>query len=102
MTSFAPNKITYLASVKGNQLAVFSEIYYPIGWKAYVDGKEENVLKVDYLLRGLELSNGKHQIEFVYDLPKYHSMNNIARISSVFLILLLGFAGFLEWKNRNK
>lgn len=97
-----PNKLTYQADVKGDQLAVFSEIYYPIGWKAYVDGKETPILKVDYLLRGLELTSGKHKIEFVYDLPKYHSMTQVARISSILMLLFLGFAGYNFWKNRNK
>lgn len=102
MTSFAPNKITYSADVKGNQLAVFSEIYYPNGWKAFVDGKEQEVLKVDYLLRGLKLEDGKHKIEFVYDLPKFHTMNTIAGISSFVMLCLIGFSVFVEWKRGRK
>jgi hypothetical protein len=102
MTDFAPNKIVYSADVKGKQLAVFSEIYYPIGWKAYVDGKETPVLKVNYLLRGLELAAGKHKIEFVYDLPKYHTMNTIAAVGSGLLLLLIGFTCFKECKRKEE
>jgi hypothetical protein len=102
LVSSAPNKLTYQADLKGDQLAVFSEIYYPIGWKAFVDGKETPILKVNYLLRGLELKGGSYKIEFVYDLPKYTTVNMIARIGSFILIMLIALACFLEWRNRKK
>ncbi len=97
-----PNKLTYQADVKGNQLAVFSEIYYPIGWKAFVDGKEVPILKVNYLLRGIQLKGGKSKIEFVYDLPKYKTVNTIARIGSIILMALLGFGLYMSWKRKKK
>lgn len=97
-----PNKLTYKANVKGNQLAVFSEIYYPRGWKAFVDGKEVPILKVNYLLRGIQLKDGNSKIEFVYDLPKYATVNMVARIGSVLLLGLLGFALYLGWKRKKK
>ncbi|MDF3027322.1 MAG: hypothetical protein K0S23_1629 [Fluviicola sp.] len=97
-----PNKLTYTAEVKGNQLAVFSEIYYPIGWKAFVDNKEVPILKVNYLLRALELKDGHHKIEFVYDLPKYYTTNMIARVGSIILFVLLGIALYTDFRNRRK
>jgi hypothetical protein len=102
LTSSAPNKLTYKADVKGNQLAVFSEIYYPIGWKAYVDGKEVPILKVNYLLRGIQLKGGQSKIEFVYDLPKYATVNTLARIGSILLILVFGFGIYMNWKRKKK
>lgn len=100
MKSYAPNKIEYSARCKGKQLIVFSEIYYPSGWKAIVDGKEQEILKVNYLLRGLELSEGKHKVEFVFDNAKYHSAGIIAYIGSITLLLLIGGLVFLELKSR--
>lgn len=102
LVSSAPNKLTYKANLKGDQLAVFSEIYYPLGWKAFVDGKETPILKVNYLLRGLELKGGPHKIEFVYDLPKYYTVNMIARIGSIILLLLTLGALYLQFKNKKK
>jgi hypothetical protein len=102
LKSSVPNKLTYTANVKGDQLAVFSEIYYPLGWKAFVNGKETEILKVDYLLRGLELKDGENKIEFVYDLPKYHTANMIARIGSVLLLLLFGGAIYMQFRNKKK
>ncbi|MDR0802522.1 YfhO family protein [Fluviicola sp.] len=100
LLSSAPNKLTYKADVKGDQLAVFSEIYYPIGWKAFVDGKETPILKVNYLLRGLELKNGSHKIEFTYDLPKYYTYDMISRIGSILLLLLLVGVIYMEFRKR--
>jgi hypothetical protein len=102
MTSYKPNHIVYNSQSKEAQLAVFSEIYYPDGWKAYVDGKEQEILKVDYLLRGLELTPGKHKIEFKFDLPQLHKSNNLARIGTVLILLLIGFVGWTDWKNKKK
>ena len=100
LQSSVPNKLTYTAKVKGNQLAVFSEIYYPLGWKAFVNGKEVPILKVDYLLRGIELKDGTNTIEFVYDLPKYSTVNLIARIGSIILLALFGFAIYISWRKK--
>lgn len=100
LQSSVPNKLTYTAKVKGNQLAVFSEIYYPLGWKAFVNGKEVPILKVDYLLRGIELKDGSNKIEFVYDLPKYSTVNFVARIGSIVLLALFGFAIYLSWRKK--
>lgn len=95
MTSYAPNRITYEADVKGKQFAVFSEIYYPEGWTAKIDGKEVAILKTDYLLRGLEIPSGKHKIEFSFMLPKYEKSGVYARIGSI--LILLALFGFFFW-----
>ncbi len=97
MKSYLPNKIQYSADCKGNQLAVFSEIYYANGWKAYVDGKEVEIRKVDYLLRGLELKGGKHKVVFEFDLPKYHKANTYSIIA---LLILLGGIGASVYTDR--
>lgn len=102
LVSSVPNKLVYKADVKGDQLAVFSEIYYPIGWKAFVDGKETPILKVNYLLRGLELKGGSHKIEFAYDLPKYYTYDMISRVGSIVMLLLLGLLLFMEIRNRRQ
>lgn len=91
MTSYRPNKIEYLADIKGNQLAIFSEIYYPEGWKAFVDNKEVEIRKVNYLLRGLELENGAHRIRFEFNVPSYHKFNKVAVAGTILLGLFILF-----------
>lgn len=102
MTSYKPNKIQYNAEVKGNQLMVFSEVYYPEGWKATIDGKEVPILKVNYLLRAIELPDGNHKIEMTFDIPKYHTLNKVALIGSIILIFTVIGAVYFEFRRRKK
>ena len=81
---------------------MFSEIYYPDGWIAKVDGKEYPILKVNYLLRGLELPKGKHKIEFTYSSETYETSNMYSMIGSVILILGLLFFTYHYVMERRK
>ena len=89
MTSYAPNKLVYQADLADKQLVVFSEIYYNQGWKLFVDGKEQEILKVNYLLRGAEIAAGKHKVEMVFDVPAFKKSNTIAMTASIALLALL-------------
>lgn len=98
MTKYAPNQINYTADVKGKQLIVFSEMYYKDGWKAFVDNKEQEILKVNYALRGLEVDGGNHKIEFKFDIPKFHKAETYAIIGSVLIVLLVLGMLFLDYR----
>jgi len=100
MTSYAPNKITYEADCKGDQFAVFSEVYYPIGWTATVDGKEVDIVKTNYLLRGLPLTGGKHKVEFTFSLPKYERSNTLSLAGIGILALLFAGMTYMEFKKK--
>jgi hypothetical protein len=89
MTSYAPNKLNYTVETSDKSLAVFSEIYYPEGWTATIDGKPADILRVNYLLRGLEIPKGKHKVEFKFDLPKFHKLNTYSMIVSLLIIASL-------------
>ena len=102
MTSYAPNKITYEANVDGKQLIIFSEVYYKDGWKAFVNNKETEICKVDYLLRGIEVSKGKNKIEFIFDLPKFHKSNLYSIIGTIFILCMLAGGIWLSRKNKLK
>lgn len=91
LKSYAPNKLVYEADLKGKQLIVFSEVYYPVGWTASVDGKQTEINRVDYILRGLEVDGGKHEIVFSYDLPKLHTSNMMAVVGSIILFIAIAF-----------
>ena len=102
MTKYNPKHMQYVSDSKGEQLAVFSEIYYPEGWKAYIDGIETEILKANYLLRALKIPSGKHKIEFKFDLPKYRFANTSNLVLSVLLVLAFVVAGFWQWKKNKK
>ncbi|MBS1654418.1 MAG: YfhO family protein [Bacteroidetes bacterium] len=90
--------ITYESNAATNQFAVFSEIYYTGGWKAYVDGKETPIVKVNYVLRGLPLPAGKHQIRFEFKPESYFKGRKITSVFSIILVLLLAAGIFMEWR----
>lgn len=96
MTNYNPNKIKYQVNAVGKQVVVFSEIYYPEGWTALIDGKKADILKVDYLLRGIEVPDGQHTIEFKFDIPKYHLLNKVALFSTLVLLVALIVVSYFE------
>ena len=65
--SATPTKLSYSFSASEDQLVVFSEIYYPNGWYAEIDGKVVNHFPVNYVLRGMLVPAGKHTISFRFD-----------------------------------
>ncbi len=100
LLKYAPNKLVYQSSSKDKQLAVFSEIYYPEGWTATIDGKEVEIAKVDYLLRGLAIPKGSHKIEFKFDLPKYHKSNLYAILGTLIIVIAAGAAFWFDRKKK--
>jgi hypothetical protein len=81
--------IEYASTSKTNQFAVFSEIYYNKGWKAYVDGKEENILQTNYVLRGMAIPAGSHKITFEFKPDSYYNSNKAAIGATAFIWLLV-------------
>jgi uncharacterized membrane protein YfhO len=65
---YQPNELEFKSQSKTPQLAVFSEIYYPHGWKVLVDEKEVPYIKADYLLRAVHVPAGNHHIRMVLSL----------------------------------
>ena len=89
MTSYAPNELRYHYSASADRLAVFSEIYYPNGWKAQVDGAPVDVLRADWTLRAAQLPAGEHDLVMRFDPDSYRIGANVSRASSITLIILL-------------
>ena len=87
-TTYAPNKLTYHSHSAKGGLAVFSEIYFPWGWTATIDGKEVEIGRVNYVLRALQVPAGDHTIIFNFDPQEVHKTEGIAK-TSVYIILLL-------------
>ncbi|MBC3759014.1 YfhO family protein [Hyunsoonleella sp. SJ7] len=95
-----PNYLKYESNNSNNGFAVFSEIYYPHGWKATIDGDEANFMRVNYILRGMEIPAGTHTIEFKFDPDVVKTGSSISLASSVVLGLLLLAGLFYEFKQR--
>ena len=89
LTAYAPNELRYHYTASADRLAVFSEIYYPDGWKAAVDGAPVDVLRADWTLRAAVLPAGEHDLVMRFAPASYRTGAAISRASSVSLILLL-------------
>jgi len=98
MTKFDNDAIEYEANCNGPQFAVFSEIYYPKGWNAYIDGKKTNYSNADYVLRGLSIPTGKHAVRFVFEPASYKKWAPISFIASIFILLLFLGGLFMAWR----
>ena len=92
LVHYSPNRLRYDVSAPAKGLAVFSEIWYPAGWKAFVDGNEVPVLRADYALRALMIEEGDHEVEFVFDPASFTVGRNISLASSIAILVLLAGA----------
>lgn len=92
LKSYEPNELVYTSSSSGDNLAVFSEIFYPAGWKSFINGKESPHFRVNYVLRGMIIPAGDHEIKFRFEPASYIVGNKISYASSaIFVLLLLGY-----------
>lgn len=101
LITYKPNYIKYISENSNIGLAVFSEIYYPKGWIATIDGKEVPIFRTNYTLRGLEIPAGKHNIEFRFEPQVVKTGSNIVLISGFGMALLIAVGVYLERKKKN-
>ncbi|MDF2157477.1 YfhO family protein [Algoriphagus sp. CAU 1675] len=101
LLSYQPNELKYQAEMAKGGLAVFSEIHYPKGWTATIDGIESPILRVDYLLRGLEIPAGNHEIQFTFA-PTSYTATKTPMVIFQYLILVALIGGvFFTLKKEN-
>ena len=65
--SYKPNEITLNTSSEKDQFLVLSEIYYPVGWEATIDGESTEIYKTNFVLRGLQIPAGEHSVNLTYE-----------------------------------
>ncbi len=94
-----PNYIKYIYDSPVPQAAIFSEIYYDDGWLAYLDGVEVDYFRANYILRGMVIPEGAHEIEFKFEPTSYQTTNMMSTGFASLAILLFAF-GF--WRNRKE
>ena len=89
LESYKPNQLIYKAECSNEELAVFSEIYYPKGWNVFIDGQSVNHFRANYILRAMVIPAGSHTIEFKFEPKSFYLGNKISLASSSILLLLL-------------
>ena len=100
LTEYIPNHLTYQSKTKSEQLAVFSEIYYPSGWNVYIDGKLSEYFGVNYILRAMRVPAGDHKIEFKFEPKMYYTGEKISLACSALLLLSVIGVGYVEYKKK--
>ncbi len=92
ITTYESNQISATVSTDKQTLLVLSEIFYPAGWRAFVDGDETEIYKANHVLRSIVLPAGQHEVEFKLAPPKYSASLWIkgASLGSVYILLALG------------
>ena len=96
------DQILYESKSASNQFAVFSEIYYPYGWRAFIDGKETPIARVNYVLRGLPVPAGTHKIEFRFEPKTKATGDMISLVISIISWLILIGGLIWEWRQSGK
>ena len=99
LKNYQPNQLEFKTQSKTPQLAVFSEIYYPKGWKMLLDGKEVPYIKANYLLRAVFVPAGNHEVRMVFE-PEVIEKGKIISMSAFGIFLLLSVGGFLKFRRK--
>jgi len=89
LTTYEPNFLQYQANMKKDELVVFSEVYYPKGWNAYIDGKKKEHIRANYILRAMIVPEGNHLIEFRFEPQSLATGRTLASVSSIVVILII-------------
>ncbi|MEO7316113.1 MAG: hypothetical protein ABIW47_13070 [Ginsengibacter sp.] len=95
------DQITYTFHSTRPQVAVFSEIYYPHGWNAYIDGQKADYFKSDYLLRTMYIPAGDHKIEFKFEPASYTIGRTISVIASILVLLIIIVAIYMGSRRKH-
>ncbi|NNK11997.1 MAG: YfhO family protein, partial [Flavobacteriaceae bacterium] len=84
LLNYQPNQLEYQSENDHEGVVVFSELYYPQGWNAYLDGEKVSHFRVNYGLRAIEVPSGNHKIEFKFEPEVIARGSLITNISSIF------------------
>jgi uncharacterized membrane protein YfhO len=102
LTKYDNDAMKYESNASSPQIAVLSEIYYPAGWNLYIDGKKTDYFKTNYVLRGMVIPQGKHDIEFKLEPQSYRAGYAVAKWTNILMVLILLAAVGFEFKARRK
>jgi hypothetical protein len=102
LKTYEPDRLVYSSNSTSEQLAVFSEIWYgpDKGWQAYLDGQPVEHIRVNYLLRGMKIPSGNHEIIFEFKPKSFYEGGIFALICSLIILAGIGWVLFSAFKNK--
>ncbi len=96
--SYGPRRIVYELETDAPRLLVISEVYYPAGWEATLDGENVTIHQANYLLRGIVIPTGKHTLEMTFNPASYIWGKRISLVSTIFVygmaLIVIGFISY--------
>jgi hypothetical protein len=98
LVSQKPNELNYAIDAVDAGLVVFSEIYYPKGWKALVNGQETEIIRTNYLLRGINVPKGKSEVVMKFEPDSYYKTKTLTVVFQYLILLTLVAGLFLSAK----
>lgn len=98
----SPEYLKYTTNSNSDAIMVCSEIYYPEDWKAYIDGKEVEYFRANYILRAINVPKGKHVVEFKLESDTFNTYNIISLIGSIIIVLIVLLAIFFPFYQNRK
>jgi hypothetical protein len=101
LTDYDSDFLIYSVDAKKDELAIFSEVYYPKGWQITIDGEPAEMLRANYTLRALPIPQGKHTVEFRFD-PESIKVTDRIAYGALLIMLLTAVVIFINAIKRNK
>ncbi|WP_349351136.1 MULTISPECIES: YfhO family protein [unclassified Flagellimonas] len=103
LVDYRPNNITYTTNNPNDGFAVFSEMHYPSGWHAFIDGTPQEHYRVDYALRGMKVPAGQHNIEFRFEPEVVETGSQITLAANALLgLIVVGGLGFTLFRRKKE
>jgi hypothetical protein len=100
IVNYGIHNIELKVTTAGNNLLFLSETYYPVGWKAFIDGKETPIYRANYLFRAVAVPPGIHKLELKFEPKGFYLGKNLSLAANVLIVGGLGFFGFDWWRKR--
>ncbi len=102
LTEYSLNHLNFESNNAHEGFAVFSDIYYPLGWKAYIDNEETPIINTNYVLRGIFIPAGNHKIRFEFMPETYKKLKWLPGVSGMIILLIILALGGLLIKDELK
>ncbi len=104
LKKYGLNEISYTSSAASDQVAIFSEIWYRGNedWNAYIDGKLVKHFRANYLLRGLDVPAGNHEIVFKFEPKSFYTGKKVSTAASGLILLLVAAGAFLAYRKSSQ
>jgi hypothetical protein len=101
ITRYSPHSVSLEADLPDAGFLVLSDTYYP-GWKVYVDGKEDRILRANYIMRAVRIEKGHHKVDFIYDPISFKVGRNITLLTLISIISYVGLHLILKLNRRKR